>query len=463
MPQPLTLREKWGYGVADIGASLSYATINFFLLFFLVEVVGLRPALAGLVLLIGRVTDAITDPIMGMITDRTKSRWGRRKPYIWAGAIPFGITFALLWTVPSDSQMVMFLLASLAIILHTALVYTIVQVPYMALTPELAPSYNERTALTSYRIGFGTLASLMAAALPPLLVATLNSRQGLPQDDQSGWIWMGIIFGALMSLSYLTMAASVRERRTTHPSFGALNLWQEYRSAFGVFGYPQVLLLFVVVTIGLGIVSSILPFYLTSAIRLAPAEQTAVLGLLFGVAILALPIWGLVSARVGKKAAFATGLVILSLSLVLLVQLSPPGGLSSTLLFFSVLAGIGTATVLLFPWAMIPDVVEFDELKTGKRREGLLYAIFTFGQKVAFSLGAFMNAQMLELVGYRRDLVEQSAQTISGIQLMVGPAAALMFILAALVVLRYPITQARHLEVRKALEDRRNHVASPPQ
>jgi GPH family glycoside/pentoside/hexuronide:cation symporter len=259
-----------------------------------------------------------------------------------------------------------------------------------------------------------------------------------------------------MSLSYLTMAATVRERRTLQVPFGTLNLWQEYRSAFAVFGYPQVLVLFMVVTIGLGIISSILPFYLTSALRLSPGEQTTILGLLFGVAILALPAWSALSARVGKKAAFAAGLLTLGVSVVLLVSLAPGGWLSPLLVTFTVFAGLGTATVLLFPWAMIPDVVEFDELRTGKRREGLLYAIFTFGQKTAFALGAFLNAQMLELVGYQRDAVEQSARAIAGIQWMVGPVAAGVFLLAVLLVWRYPITKAKHDEARAALATRRS-------
>lgn len=454
MPPQLSLREKWGYGVADLGAALSYNAINFFLLFFLIEVVGLRPALAGLVLLSARLIDAVTDPLMGMITDRTRSRWGRRKPYIWAGAVPFGITFALLWTVPDASQATMFIFAALAVALHVV-VFTIVQVPYMALTPELAPEYSERTALTSYRVGFSTLASLLAAAAPPLLVALLNSGQGLPQDARYGWVGMGLIFGALMTLAYLVMAATVRERRTLQVPFGALNLWQEYRSAFAVFGYPQVLLLFMVVTIGLGIVSSILPFYLVSAIRLSPGEQTGILGLLFGVAILALPAWNILSARAGKKAAFTAGLLILSLGLLLLVTLSPPGYLSPLLLLFTILAGLGVATVLLFPWAMLPDVVEFDELNTGQRREGLLYAIFTFGQKLAFALGAFLNAQMLELVGYQRGAIEQSAQAVLGIQWMIGPVASAAFLVAVLMVWRYPITKAKHEEARAALARRK--------
>ncbi|WP_299432884.1 MFS transporter [uncultured Meiothermus sp.] len=454
MTKQLSLREKWGYGVADIGASLSYNTINFFLLFFLVEIVGLGPALAGLALLSGRLFDAFTDPVMGLITDRTRSRWGRRKPYIWIGAVPFGISFALLWTIPEGSHLAVFALAALALWLHI-LIYTTVQVPYMALTPELAPEYSQRTALTSYRIGFGTLASLIGAAVPPLLISTFNAGQGLPQDARFGWIGMGIVFGILMSLSYLTMAALVRERTGQLEPPGRLELWREYRSVFGAFGFPQVLLIFVAVTIGLGVVSSILPFYLISAIALSAGEQTAILGLLFGVAILVLPVWNLVSARVGKKAAFIAGLLTLSLSLVLLVTLSPAGWLSPLLLFFTVFAGIGTATVLLFPWAMIPDVVEFDELASGKRREGLLYSIFTFGQKTAFALGAFLNAMMLELVGYDREAVVQTAQAVSGIQWMVGPVAALMFFLAALLVWRYPITKARHDEARARLAQRR--------
>lgn len=445
MPPPpprLSLGTKLGYGVADLGASLSYNAVNFFFLFFLVDIIGLRPGLAGAALLAGRLSDAVTDPLMGTLSDRTRSRYGRRKPYIWAGFVPFGVSFALLWMIPDASQGVMFTLAASALALH-AVVYTVVQVPYMALTPELAPEYAERTSLSSYRVGFGTLASLIAAAAPPLLVASLNGAAELPETSRFGWGAMGIVFGAVMSASYLLMALSVNE-----PKRSAENVIQPpLRSVLRVRGYLALVALFASVTLGLGIVSSMLPFYLAS-LRLEPDEQTLVLGLLFVVAIIALPLWNRVAAQRGKPTALALGLAVLIVGSLLIVLAVPPAGLSLALILAVALAGTGTGAALLFPWAMLPDVVEFDLLAHGARREGLLYAVFTFAQKSAFALGAALNALTLELARYdpNEPLSAQSA-----IAWMVGPAAAVAFFVALLLAWRYPIRKADHDAARATL------------
>ena len=441
----LSLRTKLGYGVADVGASLSYNAVNFFFLFYLVEIIGLRPGLAGAALLSGRLIDAVSDPLMGSLSDRTRSRYGQRKPYIWAGLIPFGISFALLWTVPNASQSMMFILAASALAFH-AVIYTVVQVPYMALTPELAPEYETRTSLSSYRVGFGTLASLIAAAAPPLLVASLNGAAGLPGEARFGWIMMGVIFGAVMSLSYLIMALSVREpigvrEEVAQPPF---------HSILATPGYLRLIALFVSVTLGLGIVSSMLPFYLAS-LQLNPSEQTLILGLLFVMAIVALPLWNLISGRLSKSPTLALGLAVLVVGLLFTVFAAPSAGLSLPLILSVALAGVGTGAALLFPWAMLPDVVEFDRLAHGARREGLLYAGFTFAQKSAFALGAGLNALVLELTRYSATAPSASQAAITW---MVGPASCAAFGLALLLAWRYPIRKADHERARAALSEK---------
>ena len=165
--RPLPRRIKLGYGVADLGAALSYGAVNTWLLYFLINIAGLSPFRAGLVFVLGRLFDALLDPVMGIVSDRQRVRWGR-KPWIRWGALPLGAAFAAMWalaTLPLG-QGGRFGLALLLFLLFS-LLFTVVQVPYVALTPELAPDYDERTSLTSYRVAFATFASLLAAALPP--------------------------------------------------------------------------------------------------------------------------------------------------------------------------------------------------------------------------------------------------------------------------------------------------------
>ncbi|MFO7544866.1 MAG: MFS transporter [Trueperaceae bacterium] len=447
--------------MGDLGASLTFVAINTWLLYYLVNVGGLRPFTAGLVFVIGRVVDAALDPVMGLLSDRLAPRLGRKR-FVAAGAIPLGAAFAALWALPAARPDAAFALALGAVILVSVL-YTVVQVPYMALTPELTQDYDERTALSSYRIAFGTFASLVAVALPPLLVLSASPGAELASSTPAGWTRMGLVFGPIVALSYLIMAATVPEPRRAARAPGrsperpkpAAGVRASLRSAFQANGFAELLALFIAVTIGIMIVNSMLPFYLESALRIPGPQQTPLLGLLFGVAIAAFPLWSAVSNRYGKRAALAAGLVTMIAGLLPLVLLSPPGAIGPVLLAFTVVTGCGLSAVMLLPWAMLPDVVEFDELASGRRQEGLLYALFTFGQKLAGSVGVFANAIAAGVFGYVAGTAVQDPATVTGIRAMVGPVAAVVFAVALVLTLRFPITRASHREAQAALEGRR--------
>jgi glycoside/pentoside/hexuronide:cation symporter, GPH family len=448
MTSKLTVKEKLGFGVADVGASLTYIAINTWLFYFLVNIVGLQPLLAGVVFLLGRIFDAITDPIMGVLSDRLKPKIGR-KPFILWGAVPLGISFALLWLVPDASQTVKFLLSSFLFLLFS-LLYTVVQMPYMALIPELAESYDERTSLSSYRAAFGTFASLFAVALPPIIVGIVSPGD-LVNSRPLAWLVMGIVFGAITSVSYLVMAFSTKEPKRAQVSSPVSSYFSEYISAFKIYGFLQIFFLFIVVTLGLMITNSILPFFLESNLRISSGNQSIVLGTLFIVAIAVFPLWNVAASRFGKRTSLNVGLVIHAVSLFLLAWFTPPGGISVFLIIMTIVAGVGLSALILFPWAMLPDVVEFDQASSGRRREGLVYALFTFGQKIASSIGVFSNAIVASVFGYQQGSLEQAPATINAIKWMTGPVAAIVFLIAIVFVLAFPITKARHEEVRAKL------------
>jgi Na+/melibiose symporter-like transporter len=255
--------------------------------------------------------------------------------------------------------------------------------------------------------------------------------------------------------AYLTTAPVVPEpARHPRPATAAGPAGRSWTSAFRSPGFAAIWGVFLVVTIGLMIVNSMLPFFLESALRLPGEAQTVVLGLLFGTAVLAFPAWGRASEAWGKRAALTVGLVVLAGAVLALVAFAPAGALSPTLLGLTALAGVGLAAVMMLPWAMLPDVVEFDALAVGRRREGLLYALFTFGQKAAGSIGVFANALVAATFGYVQGSAVQSEATIVGLRAMTGPVAAGVFIVAALLVWTYPITRATHEAARAALTAR---------
>lgn len=191
MGEKLTRRTKFLYGVGDTSFSLSLTILNVYFAIFLTDVVGIPPALVAGALFIGRSWDYINDPVIGFLSDRTRSRWGRRRPYLLFGAVPFVAAFMLLWVRPpwQDPAVLMAYYALAYILFDTAASF--VYMPYMALTPELSPDYDERTSLTSYRMFFSILGSLVAFTLPLIVIGEL-----VPEN--AGRVFsMGIIFGLI--------------------------------------------------------------------------------------------------------------------------------------------------------------------------------------------------------------------------------------------------------------------------
>jgi len=455
----LPLIQRVAYGGSDLGASLTFVAVNTWLLYALINIAGVPALWAGAIFIAGRLVDAVTDPIMGIFGDRIRHRVGRLIFLRW-GALPLAASFAALWWAPALSPagqigygLVTFVLFGIA--------YTVVQVPTMALTPELAPSYDERTALTGWRIGFGVIASMLAVAAPPLIVSLAVGGGELASSDPFGWRIFGIAFGLIAAAAYLTTAKLVRE--PDRPALasaasvaGGRNARAPWWSAFSATGYTSVWILFLLVTLGIMTLNSMLPFFLESALLLSANEQTLVLGTLFGVAVLSFPLWGALSRRWGKRGALTLGLLLLASATLTLVSSAPAGEVGGVLLSLTALAGIGLAAVMMLPWAMLPDVVEFDALRSGERREGLLYALFTFGQKVAGSLGVFANAWVAATFGYVQGQALQSAETLIGIRLMTGPVAAAIFLVAAIWVWTFPITRERHEQATRELASRQS-------
>ncbi|MGD8805997.1 MAG: MFS transporter, partial [Chloroflexota bacterium] len=215
-PPRLSMRTKFAYGLGDWGTSAATAARNLYWLFFLVSVVGLNAELAGIIILIGRVWDSINDPLVGTLSDGLQSRWGRRRPLILAGAIPFGITFFLLFYVPAwDSDLALLIYYAVVYLLFDT-VYTIVNVPYAAMLPELTEDYDERSSLAGWRIAIAILASLVAVATfkstaENLIGVRLAASMGLVEAVRFGYAVTAAIWSVTLILSPLLLVLLVKE------------------------------------------------------------------------------------------------------------------------------------------------------------------------------------------------------------------------------------------------------------
>lgn len=450
--EKLSLITKLAYGSGDLGTAITAALRGFFLLFFLINVANLSPALAGSVLLINRIWDAFNDPIVGWLSDRTVTRWGRRRPWLVAGAIPFGLFFFMLWVVPPFGQTGLFLYYVLISLLLDTF-YTVINVPYTALTPELTHDYDERTSLNSYRFAFSVGGALVSAVLHPIIV-------GYFDDIRTGYLVSGALWAIVSALPCFIVFAFTHERpeslqaETDEPQIPFL---EQIRIAFANGPYRFVIGIYLSSWLALQLTQTVLVFYLTDYLGI-PDRLPLVLLAIQGSSFFFLFVWSAVSRKLDKRIVFMTGAAIWLATQVALFFLTPAA--SDWVIPIAIVAGAGVSVAYLIPWAMMPDVIELDELKTHKRREGIFYGFMVLLQKMGIALGVFMVGQTLGAVGYLRATEAlpnpvQPESALFAIRLFVGPVPAAILVVSLVLAYFYPITRARHARMLRILKRRR--------
>jgi GPH family glycoside/pentoside/hexuronide:cation symporter len=445
--QKLPVRVKLGFGVGDLGGTLYFTLIAFWMLYYLTDTVGIAAGLAGSVISIGKFWDAITDPMMGYISDRTRSRWGRRRPYLLFGSVPWMAAMILMWTNPRlQGQTALFAWGALAYcLLSTA--FTVVNVPYSSLTPELTKDYHERTSLNGFRSIFMVVGTLLGAgAALPLVNAFPNKSIGFSA--------MGAIFGALMMGASLITFFAVREPPLPEAGKSSMGFLKTYLSVFRNRPFLVIVLTYMGNITAVTVVSGIMVYYFRYIFDNEGVTYIA-LPILLVTAMLFIPVAVLVSKRIGKKTTYVIGMLIIAAACVVIFFLGHVLGLAFVFVMMFV-AGVGLSTTYPMPWSMVPDTVEYGYLQTGQRREGGYYGMWTLMSKIGQALAILISGWILDSSGYVADKV-QSASAQLGIRLLLGPVTAAIFVAAVVVLLFYPLDEARYnrvLEEIKAKEGR---------
>ena len=455
----LPLRTKIGYGVCDLGGNLFFTVGSFIVMKYLTDVVGLQPWLAGVSLSVGRIFDAFSDPIVGSLSDRTKSRFGRRRPYMFWGAIFLFVMMAYFFHNPHlSNQTALFVWAAVSYTLLAAGAYTLVNIPYSSLTPELTQDYNERTSLNSYRFAFAIVGTLLGAGVALPLVSAISGATIVDNkwvgDPSKGYSVLGIIFGAAMAITTLITVFSVKENTIAieRPKSGFKNIVKGYLSTFTNKPFLLILIPWALNITGLTILSTVLQYYFTN-VRNEPNNVTIAMLILLLVAIAFIPIWTAISKRIGKKWSFIIGMLQLA-SGILLIFIVGPGASLGLLLALIAWCGIGFSTGYALPWSIVPDTIDYDYLKTGENREGVYYGIWTFTSKLGQAIAALIIGALLSLTHYDGTVVVQNPDAQLAIRLMFGPIGAFFYIAASAVLAFYPISAAKHAEIRRKIAER---------
>ncbi len=463
---PLWVKLIFGSGEWSLA---SFGTLRqIFYAIFLTDAVGLEPRLASFAALIGIFWDALNDPLVGTLSDRVQSRWGRRRPFFLLFSIPFGLGFLFLWWAPPwESPWALAATVTLAFMLSDTF-QTLVSVPYYALMPELTLDYDERTSLTAYRMFFNLLASLATAVAAPTLL-DLTLKAGWTQ--QQGYLLVAGLFGGLAVLPFLLIFAAIREpRRAGGAGEADPPFWETVRTAWANVPFRFAVLLYMLNWITFDLVALLLPFFLAYYIAAGDllasvslfgqelALDSAVLGLLLITAVLALPLWNLLAQRLGKRRAYVVGMTFWAAVQIALITLRP--GQVRAVLWMAVLAGLSVSTAHVLPEAIFPDVIEWDELRTGRRREGIYYGVKNFVRKLTGAGAIFLALQVLGWSGYQAPppgatRFAQPPSAVAAIRILMGPVGAGLLLSAVAVAWLYPLTRERHARIRRLLARRR--------
>ncbi|MFP3040629.1 MFS transporter [Treponema primitia] len=434
----LTVKQKLGFGIFDLGGNMFFTLMGFWTLNFLTDTIGLAAALAGTAVMAGKAWDAVTDPVMGFISDRTLSRWGRRRPYLLFGALPMMLTMWFFFTKPGFSgSLALTVWATLALmLLNTAA--TVINIPYSSLTPELSDDYHERTSLNGYRFGcaiFGTI--LGAAAVQPLVDIFPTKAQGFSM--------MGLILGTVMLITTLLTFFGTKEKVHTKADLPTGSLLSTYRAVFSNKPFVLLLLTYAFHIMALTFVQSILVYYTRYVYNSADLTTIAMLLLLL-VAMVFIPISVLVSKRIGKKRTYQICFGIIASACIIIFFLGHILG-SHFFLGMMVYAGIGVGFSYVAPYAMVPDAIDFAAAKEGERNEGAYYGMWTFVSKLGVALSVFFSGIILSLGGYIAEAI-QSPGAILAIRFLIGPIPALIFIAALVVIQFYPLDEKAFREIQ---------------
>lgn len=428
------------YGVGCFGTDLFWHGTSFFLLFYYTDVLGLPSATAGLIFGAAMIWDGLIDPLMGLVASRTRTRWGRYRPYILFGAPALAATYALMFLQPFlalPGAVVFALVAQM--LFRTA--YTAVSIPYGSLSAAITTSAQERNLLAAFKVWGGALAALAVALGSQPFVA-------LWPTPQLGWLLLALLVGVVSCAAFVLMFLHVRERPVPDeapPPFGTL-----LRALLQNRPFLVLLAAIVAVNIATVIGGKVTVYYFTYYLQ-RPDLTGVGLAIQVAAVMLLTPVWGHVGRRWSKRAAWIGGSAIATVGMALLLAY---GGRSpAVVLALLALTQVGGAAIPISMWSLIPDTVEVGQWKAGVRAEGAVFGVITLGQKVALGVGIGLTGVLLQASGYVAGAV-QAAATQRGLHLLMTVPALVGFAGSAAIMGFYVLDGRLHGRLVRALERR---------
>ncbi len=473
MKQPSELKkipliDKIGYGAGNLGVGVAMQVIGSYLVFFTSVILGIPGSLAGLAVGIGVFWDAMTDPVMGYISDITRSkRFGRRHLYLLIGALGTATTLYLIWGIRSDMPTNLKFLLIFCYILLFKTFTTIYITPYTALGSELSTDYNERTRIQSIKTIFFLLGLALVSVAGMYFffrpTAAYPIGQMNPDNYRNIGIASAIIVLVFTSWSYLATKKyiPILNKKVIEEVEGnkVAYLFKSMKTTFSNVAFRSVALCYMFNNISTALLSSLGLHVFTFTFGFTSQNIAILLGFQFSISILSQPLWATISKKIDKKPAMLVGLVIGIIGSLCFAVLIPfRTQITNQIVFFlpfALLAGLATGALFTLPLSMVADTIDLDEVKSGRREEGVYFGSMTLLYKTSQAITIFIVGIMLDLIRFNATLPQQAVSTVIALGWVLAIGSILSFLLSGLSLKPYTLSEKQVLEMQKTIEDRK--------
>ncbi len=443
----LSIKEKVGYGLGDTASHFVWDMVGFWILIFYTDTFGISAAAAGTIMLLARVWDMASDPIMGIIADRTSTRWGKFRPYILWMALPYSVLAVLAFTTPDLGPTGKVIYAGVTYILLMT-VFTAINLPYSSLGAVMTSDSYERAGLNSYRFIFAFIGQFIVTGTALSLALYFGNG-----DNAKGYQYTLILFAVISFVLFMITFKTTKER-VEPPKEQKQDLKEDLKNLFS--NKPWVILFFV------GIVSFVMFAMQNLSIAyyfkyyIGNAESVQLFNVIGTVAlIIGIPFSKPLAKRFGKKNVFVASSLISGLFFILLYI--PDAGDTTLIYTFNILAKFTYAPAVPLLWTMLADTADYSEWKNGRRSTGLVFSAATFAQKAGWGIGGALAGWILALYNFIPN-VEQTLSSITGIKLMVSVFPGILYMSCAILLYFYTIDHKTCLIMQKDLEERREKL-----
>lgn len=457
----IKLTEKIGYGFGDMASSMFWKLFGAYLMIFYTDVFGLPAAVVGTMFLITRIWDSAFDPIVGVVADRTHSRWGKFRPYLLWLAVPFGIIGILTFVTPDWSPTGKLIYAYVTYSLMM-MIYSAINVPYASLLGVMSPNPKERNTLSTYRMTFAYIGSFIALLLFMPLVNFFSGNSKELADQQTGWTMAVVVIAILCIVLFFGCFAWTKERvrpikETQNPLKEDLKDLFKNKPWWILLGAGVAALVFnsirdgatvyyfkyFVVEENYATVSFFGMSFVLSGLYLALGQAANIIGV-----IAAAP----VSNRIGKRNTYMWVMIIATVLSVIFYWFDKEDLI--WMFVFQALISVCAGSIFPLLWSMYADCADYSELKTGNRATGLIFSSSSMSQKFGWAIGTAVTGWLLGFFGFQANAV-QSEEAISGIKMFLSFLPAIGTILSVVFISMYPLTENKMKDITTELEHKR--------